>query len=146
MHVNVKANHAGSETTLAVLRQQFWLTQGRREVKRFLRKCLTCKHWKTKPVQQKMAPLPAERVQIAPPFTHIDVDFTGPLYLKVKEESESSTSNAYVCIFVCENSRVKQYDNRGLSTSLSSYGQSTRNGPGDSFRQPDYIPQGSKDF
>ena len=26
-----------------------------------------------------------ERVQIAPPFTNIGLDFTGPLYLKVKE-------------------------------------------------------------
>ena len=106
MHVHVNASHAGPETTLAVLRQRFWLTQERREVKRVLRKCLTCKHWKTQPVQQKMAPLPAERVQIAPPFTHVGLDFTGPLYLKVKKGSESSTSKAYVCIFICENSRA----------------------------------------
>ena len=33
MHVHFKASHAGPETTLAVLRQRFWLTQGRREVK-----------------------------------------------------------------------------------------------------------------
>ena len=58
LHVHVKASHAGPETTLAVLRQRFWLTQRRREVKRVLRKCLTCKRWKTELVQQKMAPLP----------------------------------------------------------------------------------------
>ena len=58
LHVHVKASHAGPETTLAIFR--FWLTQGRQEVKRVLRKCLTCKRWKTEPVQQKMAPLPAE--------------------------------------------------------------------------------------
>ena len=106
MHVHLKASHAGPETTLAVLRQRFWLTQGRREVKRVLRKCLTCKHWRTQPVQQKMAPLPAERLQIAPPFTNIGLDFTGPLYLKVKEGSKTSTSKAYVCIFICEDSRA----------------------------------------
>lgn len=100
--MHVKASHAGPETTLAVLRQRFWLTQGRREVKRVLRKCLTCKRWKTQPVQQKMAPLPAERVQIALPFTNIGLDFTGPLYLKVKGSSESTTSKAYVCISICE--------------------------------------------
>ena len=103
LHVRVKASHAGTETTLAVLRQRFWLTQGRREVKRVLRKCLTCKRWKTEPVQQKMAPLPAERVQIAPPFTNIGLDFTGPLYLKVKG---TTTSKAYVCIFICEDTRA----------------------------------------
>ena len=75
-------------------------------MKRVLRKCLTCKHWRTQPVQQKMAPLPAERVQIAPQFTNIGLDFTGPLYLKVKEGSKTSTSKAYVCIFICEDSRA----------------------------------------
>ena len=47
-----------------------------------------------------------ERVQIAPPFTNIGLDFTGPLYLKVKEGSKTSTSKAYVCIFICEDSRA----------------------------------------
>ena len=51
-----------------------------------------------------MVPLPAERVQIAPPFTNIGLDFTGPLYLKVKEGSKTSTSKAYMCIFICEDS------------------------------------------
>ena len=44
MHVYVKASHSLHQTTLTVLRQRFWLTQGRREVKRALRKYLTCKH------------------------------------------------------------------------------------------------------
>ena len=84
----------------------FGLHKEDEEVKRVLRKCLTCKHWRTQPVQQKMAPLPAERVQIAPPFTNIGLEFTGPLYLKVKEGSKTSTSKAYVCIFICEDSRA----------------------------------------
>ena len=106
LHVHVKASHTGPEMTLAVLRQRFWLTQGRRQVKRVLRKCLTCKHWKTQPVQQKMAPLPAERVQIAPPFTNIGLDFTGPLYLKVKGNSKLTTSKVYMCIFIREDTRA----------------------------------------
>ena len=38
LHVHVKASHDGTETTLAVLRQRFWLTQGRRESKESLEK------------------------------------------------------------------------------------------------------------
>jgi len=53
MHLRVKACYRGPETTLAVLRERFWLTQGQREVKRVLRKCLTCKHRHTQSVQQK---------------------------------------------------------------------------------------------
>ena len=83
LNVHVRASHAGPETTLAILRQRFWLPRGRREVKRVLKICLTCKHWNTQPCQQKMAPLPAERVMIAPPFTNINLYFTGALHLRV---------------------------------------------------------------
>ena len=34
------------------------------------------------------------------------LDFTGPLYLKVEESSEPATSKAYVCIFICEDTRA----------------------------------------
>ena len=53
-----------------------------------------------------MAPLPAKRVQIKLPFTDIGLGFTGPLYLKVKESSEQTTSKAYVCIFICEDTHA----------------------------------------
>ena len=59
-----------------------------------------CKLWLTHSVQQKMAPLPAERVQMVPPFTNIGLHFTGPLYLKIKASSKPTTSKAYVCIFI----------------------------------------------
>lgn len=80
LHLHCKASHAGPDTTLAILRQRIWLTRGRREVKRVLTKCLVCKHWKTQPCQQKMAPLPSEQVQMVPAFTNVSLDFTGLLY------------------------------------------------------------------
>ena len=107
LHLHTNAFHSGPETTLAILRQRFWIIGGRREVKRILKKCLICQHWRTKPCQQKMAPLPAERVQMVPAFTNIGLDFMGPLYLKAKEKEKSSQANkAYVCIFVCEDTRA----------------------------------------
>ena len=109
LDIHVRASHAGPETTLAVLRQRFWLPRGRREVKRVLKKCLTCKHWNTQPCQQKMAPLPVERVMIAPPFTNIGLDFTGPLHLKVAG-NQSTTTKAYVCIFICEDTRAVHFE------------------------------------
>ena len=54
-----------------------------------------------------MAPLPAERVQVVPAFTNISLDFMGPLYLRAKEREKTSQANkAYVCIFVCEDTRA----------------------------------------
>lgn len=37
MHIHLENSHAGPETTLAILRERYWITQGRREVKRVLR-------------------------------------------------------------------------------------------------------------
>ena len=42
----------------------------------------------------------------APPFTNIGLDFTGPLYLKVEGSSKLTTSKAYMCIFICEDTRA----------------------------------------
>ena len=69
--------HAGPETTLAILHEKIWLTQGRRDIKRVLRKCLVCRHQVTTPCTQKMAPLPQERVQFTHAFSVIGVDFAG---------------------------------------------------------------------
>ena len=58
MHIHNEASHAGPETTLAIIRQRYWITQGRRDVKRVIRKCLICTHSKTVPARQVPAPFP----------------------------------------------------------------------------------------
>ena len=54
----------GPETTLTILREKIWLMQGRRDVKRVIRKYLVCQCQLVQPCDQKMAPLPSERVQL----------------------------------------------------------------------------------
>ena len=54
--------NAGPESTLLVLRQEIWLTNGRREVKRVLGKCFVCQRQQVGPCLQTMAPFPSERV------------------------------------------------------------------------------------
>ena len=92
--------HVGPETTLAILREKIWLTQGRRDIKRVLRKCLVCRCQVTTPCTQKMAPLPQERVQFTHTFSVIGVDFAGPLYARTKKGS----TKVYICLFTCASS------------------------------------------
>ena len=40
---HAKSMHVGPGTTLAILLEKIWLTQGRRDIKRVLRKCLVCR-------------------------------------------------------------------------------------------------------
>ena len=49
-----------------------------------------------------MGPLPQERVTPSLPFTHVGIDFAGPLYVK----EGSNTKKSYVCIFTCASSRM----------------------------------------
>ena len=65
-------------------------------------KCLVCQTQRVGPSSQKMAPLPSERVQFPPPFTHVGIHFAGPLYV----QGNPSPHKSYVCIFTCASSRM----------------------------------------
>ena len=78
--------HAGVEHTLSVVRQRFWLIKGRATIRKIVKRCVVCRQFYTKPVSQQMAPLPADRIVPAPPFTNVGLDFAGPLYLKNRGE------------------------------------------------------------
>ena len=51
------------------------------EIKRVLGKCLVCQRQPVGPCLQKMAPLPPERVSLSLAFTHVGIDFAGPLFI-----------------------------------------------------------------
>ena len=87
---------------LSTLRQRIWITQGRHEVKRIVRKCVICQRQRVGPCGQKMGPLPEERVKPSLPFSDIGIDFAGALY--VKERTIVKKSN--VCLFTCASSRM----------------------------------------
>ena len=103
-----EGTHAGPETTLAITRERFWIIHGRRNVTRVIHRCLKCKRQVTQPLMQKMAPLPVERASPSPPFTHVGLDFTGHLFLKLK--GSSVPQKAYVCIFTCASTRMVHFE------------------------------------
>ena len=84
------------------LHKKIWLTQGRREVKRVIRRCVACQKQRVGPCAQKMGPLPEERVSCSPAFAHVGTDFAGPLYVK----EGSTIQKVYVCLFTCASSRM----------------------------------------
>ena len=102
LDVHKQMLHAGPETLLSTLRQRIWITQGRRKVKRIIRKCVICQRQRVGPCGQKMGPLPEERVTPSPPFSDIGIDFAGPLYVKER----TIVKKTYVCLFTCASSRM----------------------------------------
>ena len=67
--------HLGSEWTLSLIREKFWITRARSVIKSACRNCLICKKLFSKPMDQRMADLPSNRLKpYDPPFSHVGVD------------------------------------------------------------------------
>ena len=90
--------HCGPSQVLAFIRQRFWIVRGLSAVRRVLAKCMNCRKQKARPGKQIMAPLPSARVAPTdPPFTHVGVDYFGPLFVK----QGRSQVKRYGCLFTC---------------------------------------------
>ena len=74
--------HAGSSWLHNYLRQRFWILQGDRAIRKYVRLCMSCQRQHGQKLSQKLAPLPANRINVqAKCFEHIAIDSCGPLYV-----------------------------------------------------------------
>ena len=86
MEVHLHLVHAGVSHTLGQICQQYWILQGRAEVRRVLLQCTVCKHHGGPPFSlPNMPPWPRERVSRSEPFQYIGLDYLGPLRVKEVE-------------------------------------------------------------
>ncbi|XP_062582984.1 uncharacterized protein LOC134244753 [Saccostrea cucullata] len=93
-----KSLHVGISQTLSLIRQTYWIPQGRSQVRRVLQNCSICKRHEGGPYRMPvMPPLPKKRVNEASPFTYTGVDYFGPIYVK----TDTGTKKVWVCLFTC---------------------------------------------
>ena len=93
-----KTGHLGQEFVLSSLRQLYWIIKGRLAVRRVIGSCFPCKKLGAVRGEQLMADLPKERLMSGdPPFSHIGVDYFGPLYVR----QGRSNVKRYGCLFTC---------------------------------------------
>ena len=103
LYVHESNQHAGTDTTHAMLRQRYWILKGRATVKRYLSRCIVCRRYNAKKESPRMAPLPKERTAVRePPFTNISLDGMGPLQVKEGEE----TIKKWLIVFACSLTRA----------------------------------------
>ena len=88
------------------MRQKYWVIRGRQEVTNAIKRCVICRHHNTILLQPKMGDLPADRINVAPSFSHVGLDFTGPLFIKEGKKSHKG----YVVIFTCANSCMVNFE------------------------------------
>ena len=96
--------HNGISETLASLRERHWIFRVREAVKKIIRKCVVCRRYEEKAYTKPLIPdLPAERMSADPPFSNINIDFTGLLYIRT---TEARDQGLYLHLYVCLHSSL----------------------------------------
>ena len=91
--------HSGRGLTLGAIRAAgYWIMSGRSAVSRYIWNCITCRRLRGPLLSQKMADLPADRVEQSEPFTYSGVDFFGPLYVKIRRGHEKRYGALFTCL------------------------------------------------
>ncbi|XP_039299275.1 uncharacterized protein LOC120355056 isoform X1 [Nilaparvata lugens] len=98
--------HAGVQSTMASIRQKFWILSTRRTVKSVLKACITCFRFSSSRTEQIMGNLPAVRIQTEFPFYNSGIDYAGPFNLRLGTTKSRTYSKAYLAVFVCMATRA----------------------------------------
>ena len=101
-HHHEKVKHQGRGMTMNEIRASgYWIIGGNSSVNSYISKCVICRKQRRPTEVQKMADLPEDRIQPAPPFTNSGVDCFGPFVIKnLRKEVKR-----YGVIFTCMASR-----------------------------------------
>jgi hypothetical protein len=100
---HLKNHHAGAEWTLQFLHQRYWIMAGRTSVRSVIKWCFPCQRAIKQLAHEKMAPLPAARMEAGAPWQHVGVDYTGAFFVKINADDRPQYGQgypkAYVLIF-----------------------------------------------
>ena len=108
-HYHARAGHQGRKLTHGAIRRSgFHILNGRRLIRNFLKNCVLCRKLRGPRMTQRMADLPADRLDQVPPFTHSGVDVFGPFYIHdgTTTRRRNSSKKVWVVIFCCAASRA----------------------------------------
>ena len=102
-HCHDSVEHQGRGMTHNKIRSSgFWIIGGSSAVSDHVAKCVRCRKLRGAVQEQKMADLPEDRVQSAPPFSYCAVDYFGPWYVKEGRRE----LKRYGVLFTCMASRA----------------------------------------
>ena len=100
-----RSHCAGVSHLLADLTQRYWIQCGRKMIKKYENRCLTCRKQRARGMIVKMAPLPACRfAEPCRPFGGAAVDFAGPF--ETTSHRGRVRNKRYLCLFTCLKTRA----------------------------------------
>ncbi|XP_054713434.1 uncharacterized protein LOC129222896 [Uloborus diversus] len=95
--------HVGTQMLLNLLREHFWILNGRKIVRLIISKCATCKRHSEKSLDADVAPITKDRIRDASVFEVVGIDLAGPSYLK-------DGKKVWVCLFTCAAYRAVHFE------------------------------------
>ena len=99
--------HAGVNHLLSNLRRRWSLQGGRCTIRRVIQRCVRCQKLFKEPQKQKMASLPADRVDVRVPFEATGVDVFGPFRVKM---GGRAAHKRWVMLFTCLGCRAVHFE------------------------------------
>ena len=97
-HFHERVNHQGRSITSNEIRGNgLWIVGLSAAVSHLIGHCVTCRRLRGYAQLQKMADLPEDRLESAPPFTYSGVDYFGPWYIREGRKE----LKRYGVIFTC---------------------------------------------
>ncbi|GFW65784.1 integrase catalytic domain-containing protein [Trichonephila clavipes] len=87
--------------TLSLIRQHYWIPDGRSTVRREIKRCIECCKFNSKPSYPKMGDLPKQRITQTRPFEIVGIDFAGPILTKCQHIRKANKFESYICLFIC---------------------------------------------
>lgn len=102
-HFHHKVKHQGRGIMINEIRASgYWVIGAISTVSSAIRRCVTCRKLRGKLQEQRMAELPHDRLESAPPFTNCAVDYFGPFVIREGRKD----LKRYGVLFTCMASRA----------------------------------------
>ena len=94
---HLRTLHGGTQLTLGMIRQNYWIIGGRTPVRSYILKCVVCARHRGIRAHQ----LPTARLTPARAFLNSEVDYAGPISLKSWKGRGHKSYKGWLVIFVC---------------------------------------------
>lgn len=98
-----KVSHQGRHFTEGAIRGSgLWIVGAKRCISKVISKCVTCRKLRGKVGEQLMCDLPADRLQVEPPFTYVGMDVFGPWEVSTRRtRGGQANSKRWAVLFTC---------------------------------------------
>ncbi|XP_067282638.1 uncharacterized protein [Pseudorasbora parva] len=102
-HFHERVQHQGRHLTEGNIRSNgFWIIGAKRCITGIIQKCVICRKLRGKIEEQQMADLPAERLQMDPPFSFVGLDVFGPWeVISRRTRGGQANSKRWAVLFTC---------------------------------------------